>query len=57
MSFNKLGESNCLKIIINHYRDNYGKIKEISQRRGTDIKTLMESYNINYNMFNDTNSE
>ena len=57
MSFNKLGEGNCLKIIINHYRDNYVKIKEISQRRGTDMKTLMESYNINYNMFNDTNSE
>ena len=57
MSFNKLGESNCLKIIINHYRDNYQKIKEISQRRGTNMKVLMESYNISYNNENDTNSE
>ena len=56
MSFNKLGESNCLKIIINHYRDNYQKIKEISQRRGTNMKVLMESYNISYNQEND-NSE
>ena len=57
MSFNKLGESNCLKIIINHCRDNYQKIKEISQRRGTNMKVLMESYNISYNNENDTNSE
>ena len=54
MSFNKLGEGNCLKIIIDHYRDNYQKIKEISQRRGTNMKVLMESYNINYNIENDT---
>ena len=56
MSFNKLGEGNSLKIIINHYRDNYQKMKEISQRRGTNMKVLMESYNISYNQEND-NSE
>ena len=55
MSFNKLGESNCLKIIINHYRGNHQKIKEISERRGTNMKVLMESYNISYT--NDSGSE
>ena len=45
----RLGESNCLKIIINHYRSNYQKIEEISRSRGTNTQTLMTSYNISYN--------
>ena len=49
MSFKRLGESNCLKIIINHYRSNYQKIEEISRSRGTNTQTLMTSYNITYN--------
>ena len=49
MSFEKLGESNCLKIIINAYRSNYQKIEEISRSRGTNTQTLMTSYNITYN--------
>ena len=49
MSFNRLGESNCLKIIINAYRSNYQKIEEISRSRGTNTQTLMTSYNISYN--------
>ena len=49
MSFNKLGESKCLKIIINAYRSNYQKIEEISRSRGTNTQTLMTSYNISYN--------
>ena len=49
MSFNRLGESNCLKIIIKAYRSNYQKIEEISRSRGTNTQTLMTSYNITYN--------
>ena len=31
MSFNQLGESNCcLKIVINHYRDNFKKLLRIA---------------------------
>ena len=48
MSFRELGESACLKIIINHYRDDITRIKEISQSRGTNLETLLTSYNINY---------
>ena len=47
-SFNQLGESNLLKIIINHYKDQITKLKEISMNRGTDLNTLLTSYNINY---------
>ena len=42
------GESNLLKIIINHYKDQITKLKEISMNRGTDLNTLLTSYNINY---------
>ena len=49
MSFRGLGESNCLKIIINHYRDNIKKLEEISRARGTNLQVLLKSYNISYN--------
>ena len=45
----RLGEGDCLKIIVNHYRDNYQKLEEISKSRGTNFKVLMTSYNISYN--------
>jgi len=50
-----LGESNCLKIIINHYRDNIKKLEEISRARGTNLQVLLKSYNISYN--NDDNPQ
>ena len=49
MSFHQLGESNCLKIVINHYRDNIKKLEEISRARGTNLQVLLKSYNISYN--------
>ena len=49
---NRLGESNCLKIIVNHYRYNYQKLKEISLSRGTNLEVLLTSYNLSYR--NDT---
>ena len=48
MSLKNLGEGNLLKILINHHKDDYAKIQEISRSRGTDTKTLLQSYNISY---------
>ena len=48
LSFNQLGESALLKIIIKHHLTDYKKIQEISISRGTDTNTLLESYNISY---------
>jgi hypothetical protein len=48
MSYLKLGEGALLKIIINHYKSDIQRLKEISMSRGTDIGTLLTSYNITY---------
>ena len=53
----RLGEGDCLKIIVNHYRDNYQKLDEISKSRGTNFKVLMTSYNISYNKDNDNDKD
>ena len=45
----RLGEGDCLKIIVNHYRDNVQKLEEISKSRGTNFKVLITSYNISFN--------
>lgn len=42
-----IGEGRYVKVIINHYRDNINKLKEISERRGTSLTTLLNDYNIN----------
>ena len=41
-----IGEGNYNKIIVNHFRNNIDKLKEISNNRGTSITTLLESYDI-----------
>ena len=48
LSFQKLGESNLLKIIINAYKTDIKELKRIGQSRGTDLAVLLQSYNINY---------
>ena len=48
MSFRELGEGACMKIIINHYRNDITRLKEISQSRGTNLEVLLTSYNITY---------
>ena len=48
MSFNRLGEGLCLKIIVNHYKGDISKLKEISKDRGTDVNTLLTCYNVSY---------
>jgi len=41
-----IGEGNVNKIIVNHFRSNIDKLKEISNNRGTNINTILESYDI-----------
>lgn len=41
-----IGEGNYNKIIINKFRDNVDKLKEISNNRGTSITTLLDVYDI-----------
>ena len=41
-----IGEGAVNKIIVNHFRNNIDKLKEISDNRGTSITTLIQSYDI-----------
>jgi len=41
-----IGEGNYNKIIVNKFRDNIDILKQISERRGTSITTLLDSYDI-----------
>ncbi len=45
-TLNNLGENIYNKIIINHFRNNLDKLKEISNSRGTSLDTLQENYDI-----------
>jgi len=45
-TLNNLGENLYNKIIINHFRNNLDKLKEISESRGTSLDTLHENYDI-----------
>lgn len=46
MTYNNLGETLIFKIIINHFRSDPNMLKQISFNRGTDINTILESYDI-----------
>ena len=41
-----IGEGRYVKVIINHFRNDIDKLKEISERRGTSLTTLLTDYNI-----------
>jgi hypothetical protein len=45
-TYKQLGESKYVKIVINHFRKNLDKLKEISENRGTDIKTILSYYDV-----------
>ena len=45
-TLNNLGETLYNKVIVTHFRNNLDKLKEISESRGTDLKTLHENYDI-----------
>jgi len=45
-TYKQIGETKYLKIVVNHFRNNLDKLKEISENRGTDLKTILNSYDI-----------
>ena len=46
LTYNNLGETMYFKIVVNHYRKDPNMLKQISYNRGTDINTILESYDI-----------
>jgi hypothetical protein len=46
MTYKGLGETMYFKIIVNHFRSNPNMLKQISYNRGTDLNTILESYDI-----------
>ncbi|AYR04595.1 tyrosine recombinase [Chrysochromulina parva virophage Curly] len=46
LSYQNLGEGAMFKIIVNHFRDDIDELKKISLNRGTDINTILASYDI-----------
>lgn len=45
-TYKNLGETNYMKIMIKHYKNDLQKIKEISNSRGTSIDTIIQSYDL-----------
>lgn len=45
-TYKQLGETKYFKIVVNHFRKNLEKLKEISENRGTDLMTIYQYYNI-----------
>lgn len=46
MTYKGLGETLIFKIVVNHFRSDPNMLKQISYNRGTDIDTILESYDI-----------
>lgn len=45
-TYKQLGEGKYVKIVINHFRDDIDKLKEISENRGTSLTEILRSYDI-----------
>jgi len=45
-TYKQLGETKYVKIVIDHFRGDIQKLREISENRGTDLSTLAQSYDI-----------
>jgi hypothetical protein len=45
-TYKQIGEGKYFKIIVNHFRNDIDKLKEISANRGTDLRTILTSYDI-----------
>lgn len=45
-TLNQIGSGNYVKIVINNYRDEIDKLKEISENRGTNWSTLLSNYDL-----------
>jgi len=46
LSYQNLGEGAIFKIVVNNFRDDLDELKRISANRGTDIATILASYDI-----------
>jgi hypothetical protein len=46
MTYKNLGETMYFKIVVNKFRSDPNMLKQISNNRGTDINTILESYDI-----------
>ena len=46
ITYKGLGETMYFKIVVNHFRKDANMLKQISYNRGTDINTILESYDI-----------
>jgi len=46
VTYEGLGEGNIFKIVVNKFRTNPNMLKQISNNRGTDINTILQSYDI-----------
>jgi hypothetical protein len=46
MTYKGLGETMYFKIVVNHFRSDPNMLKQISYNRGTDINTILESYDV-----------
>jgi len=45
-TYKQLGEGKYVKIIINHFRNDIDKLKEISENRGTSLSIILQNYDI-----------
>ena len=45
-TYKQLGEGKYFKIIVNHFRNDVDMLKQISENRGTDLKTILTFYDI-----------
>ena len=45
-TYKQIGEGKYFKIIVNHFRKDLDKLKEISVNRGTDLTTILNFYDI-----------
>lgn len=45
-TYNELGETKYMKISVLHFKNDLGKLKEISDSRGTSLDTIVSHYNI-----------
>lgn len=45
-TYKQLGEGKYAKIVINHFRNDIDKLKEISDNRGTSLTEILKSYDI-----------
>lgn len=45
-TYKQLGEGNYFKVVVNHFRNDPLKLKEISENRGTNIVNILDNYDI-----------